>query len=442
MSAPPRVRTDGPGGDHVASGGIASTPPGRRFPASEWAPRDRDDDSALTTDLPLLTADDLRTRSPSRLAGMTERAETRCRDQACELLRVVANKLRLPLPTTLAALTIILRFYQRRSYGEYSPQLVVPTCLYVASKLEETPKRISDIVNVTHRVLYPWPGDTVELLRVLPPVRLPSSNTSSSNTSDGDDPAPDAKGGWYFPNLDVRLADQAVATSFDRNLRIQGGRKPRDPERECIPSAIDRANDSAELNDKPFGGVGGAYWSQRADEDERVVRLKSAEDTSPSLRCLTGEPYYRVKEIVLELEAEVLAGVGYSLETPQPHRVLLNLCGQAGCGVGRAQLAASVLTDACFRTTMLLRRSAGDLAAGALRCAQAFYGERDVHTAGVSIPPRKVKVDGVDEFERVDGWMRVLGFDAKIVESVAGEMMAVLEAETPPVPVVVAGGPV
>ena len=416
----------------MASGGIASTPPGRRFPASEWAPRDRDDDSALT-DLPLLTADDLRERSPSRLAGMTERAETRCRDQACELLRVVANKLRLPLPTTLAALTIILRFYQRRSYGEYSPQLVVPTCLYVASKLEETPKRISDIVNVTHRVLYPWPGDTVELLRVLPPVRVWLSPNASDNLT------PDAKGGWYFPNLDVRLADQAVATSFDRNLRIQGGRKPRDAERE-FPPAIDRANDSAELNDKPFGGVGGAYWSQRADEDERVVRLKSAEDTSPSLRCLTGEPYYRVKEIVLELEAEVLAGVGYSLETPQPHRVLLNLCGKVGCGVGRAQLAASVLTDACFRTTMLLRRSAGDLAAGALRCAQAFYGERDVHTT--LPPPREVRVDGVDEFERVDGWMRVLGFDAKIVESVAGEMMAVLEAETPPVPVVVAGGPV
>ena len=416
----------------MASGGIASTPPGRRFPASEWAPRDRDDDSALT-DLPLLTADDLRERSPSRLAGMTERAETRCRDQACELLRVVANKLRLPLPTTLAALTIILRFYQRRSYGEYSPQLVVPTCLYVASKLEETPKRISDIVNVTHRVLYPWPGDTVELLRVLPPVRVWLSPNASDNLT------PDAKGGWYFPNLDVRLADQAVATSFDRNLRIQGGRKPRDAERE-FPPAIDRANDSAELNDKPFGGVGGAYWSQRADEDERVVRLKSAEDTSPSLRCLTGEPYYRVKEIVLELEAEVLAGVGYSLETPQPHRVLLNLCGHVGCGVGRAQLAASVLTDACFRTTMLLRRSAGDLAAGALRCAQAFYGERDVHTT--LPPPREVRVDGVDEFERVDGWMRVLGFDAKIVESVAGEMMAVLEAETPPVPVVVAGSPV
>ena len=155
---------------------------------------------------------------------------------------------------------------------------------------------------------------------------------------------------------------------------------------------------------------------------------------------MTGEPYYRVKEIVLELEAEVLAGVGYSLETPQPHRVLLNLCGHVGCGVGRAQLAASVLTDACFRTTMLLRRSAGDLAAGALRCAQAFYGERDVHTT--LPPPREVRVDVVDEFERVDGWMRVLGFDAKIVESVAGEMMAVLEAETPPVPVVVAGGPV
>ena len=38
--------------------------------------------------------------------------------------------------------------------------------------------------------------------------------------------------------------------------------------------------------------------------------------------------------------------------------------------------------------------------------------------------------------------MRGLGCDAKIVEAGAGEMMAVLEAEAPPVPVVVAGGPV
>ena len=383
----------------MASGGIASTPPGRRFPASEWAPRDRDDDSALT-DLPLLTADDLRERSPSRLAGMTERAETRCRDQACELLRVVANKLRLPLPTTLAALTIILRFYQRRSYGEYSPQLVVPTCLYVASKLEETPKRISDIVNVTHRVLYPWPGDTVELLRVLPPVKLKLSSNTSSNTSDGDDPAPNAKGGWYFPNLDVRLADQAVATSFDRNLRIQGGRKPRDAERE-FPSAIDRANDSAELNDKVFGGVGGAYWSQRADEDERVVRLKSAEDTSPSLRCLTGEPYYRVKEIVLELEAEVLAGVGYSLETPQPHRVLLNLCGHVGCGVGRAQLAASVVAEdarsAAARMGEGKRQELKDLEILRQKQQQA-YKRGDLDTVRA--------VDRQLEAQKQDGWLQ------------------------------------
>ena len=89
------------------------------------------------------------------------------------------------------------------------------------------------------------------------------------------------------------------------------------------------------------------------------------------MTCLTGEPYYRVKEIVLELEAEALAGISHRLEIPQPHRILLNLCAISGVPPGCAQLATSALTDACFRTTMLLRVRAGDMAAGALRCASA-----------------------------------------------------------------------
>ena len=103
--------------------------------------------------------------------------------------RVVARRLRLPLPPTVAALTILLRFYQRNAHDECSAQFVVPTCLYVASKLEEVHRRISDIVNVTHRVLYPWRGDVVELLRVLPPVPIDPSVSSRSSSK------PDARGG-------------------------------------------------------------------------------------------------------------------------------------------------------------------------------------------------------------------------------------------------------
>ena len=44
-----------------------------------------------------------------------------------------------------------------------------------------------------------------------------------------------------------------------------------------------------------------------ADDTDRVVRDLERDDDDGTLTCLTGEPYYRVKEIVLELEAEALA---------------------------------------------------------------------------------------------------------------------------------------
>lgn len=83
-----------------------------------------------------LTLTQVMHESPSVRAGMSVEQETRCRAQACDLLRLVAQILGLPTAPTITALTFLLRFYARHSYAVHSPQLVVPTCLYVASKLE------------------------------------------------------------------------------------------------------------------------------------------------------------------------------------------------------------------------------------------------------------------------------------------------------------------
>ena len=385
--------------------------------------------STVEEDLPTLSEDRLRDGSPSRLAGMSVAAETRCREQACELLRVVARRLRLPLPPTVAALTILLRFYQRNAHDECSAQFVVPTCLYVASKLEEVHRRISDIVNVTHRVLYPWRGDVVELLRVLPPVPIDPSVSSKSSSK------PDALGGWFFPNLHVRLADQRRATPYDRAMRVRGGRRPAKTARLTGGTDGDGDGDAG----RAAGTMGkkngdGETIDDRlalADDTDRVVRDYDDDDATPTgtLTCLTGEPYYRVKEIVLELEAEALAAIAHRLDIPQPHRILLNLCAVAGVPPGCAQLATSALTDACFRTTMLLRVRAGDMAAGALRCASAVY-----HRGGVDD-----ECDWIRRLRGDGGWWRELGFDAVAVEKAADEILGVmLTSDSTPPPVVVA----
>jgi len=431
-SRTPGLRTPAAGGDRRDPHGRVAS---RSFPDARAAGKSdgaRVDVHVGGWDLPTLSEDRLRDGSPSRLAGMSVANETRCREQACELLRVVARRLRLPLPPTVAALTILLRFYQRRAHDECSAQFVVPTCLYVASKLEEVPRRISDIVNVTHRVLYPWRGDVVELLRVLPPVPIdPSSSKSSAS--------PDALGGWFFPNLHVRLADQRGAAPYDRDMRVRGGRRSRGKATGGTDTSDgDGGAGRSSAGPSSIGRVGGHISETTmdatralADDTDRVVRDLERDDGDGTLTCLTGEPYYRVKEIVLELEAEALAGILHRLEIPQPHRILLNLCAAAGVPPGCAQLATSALTDACFRTTMLLRVRAGDMAAGALRCASAVYdGEVDAEGCDWI---RRMRGDG--------GWWRALGFDAVAVEKAADEVLGVLlSSDSTPPPVVVAMG--
>ena len=77
---------------------------------------------------------------------------------------------------------------------------------------------------------------------------------------------------------------------------------------------------------------------------------------------------------------------------------------------------------------MLLRVRAGDMAAGALRCASAVYTRGEVDDECDWI--RRLRGDG--------GWWRELGFDAVVVEKAADEMLGVmLTSDSTPPPVVV-----
>ena len=108
-----------------------------------------EESAAPPSQLPPLTLAQVNYESPSVRAGMTMEQERRCRAQACALLKLVAEILRLPMAPTVTALTFVLRFYARHSYAVHSPQFVVPTCLYVASKLE-----VGDHTSDAHTTLW------------------------------------------------------------------------------------------------------------------------------------------------------------------------------------------------------------------------------------------------------------------------------------------------
>jgi hypothetical protein len=85
------------------------------------------------------------------------------------LLQTAGSMLDLPYNALITAAIFMQRFYAKHSYTAFKTEHIVSTCMYLASKLEEVPRRISDVVNVVHRLQHapdarPTPGAIQRLL--------------------------------------------------------------------------------------------------------------------------------------------------------------------------------------------------------------------------------------------------------------------------------------
>jgi len=72
--------------------------------------------------------------------------EHTCRRLTCAFVQECGQKLRLPQLSIATAIVFFHRFYSRMSYEHYDRFTVATTCLFLASKVEETPKKLKDVV--------------------------------------------------------------------------------------------------------------------------------------------------------------------------------------------------------------------------------------------------------------------------------------------------------
>ena len=298
------------------------------------------------------------------------------------------------------------------------------------------PRRISDIVNVAHRVLHPRKRaedpepvrnadlrldfaeeDTARGRMVL---GLPPAAASAV-------PAPQAAGAETATSHDVVATgapgDTAAAAAIADvlagvpNRGAGGGR--------CLGKAeggVTSAGGTGEGQGASVGTDGASgRWQQTLDGKavKPIGTARGGDNGSSSMverttraEVVVGDEYYRTKDQVLELEQEVLRSVNYGLNTPQPHKYLLNMCHVAKASPAVAQLASVTLTDACFNTTLLLRWTAPQLAGGALRVA--------AEVVGVNLDCPRSGSGGLH-------WWDALGLDAAALEEIGGEMLDVLE---------------
>jgi len=82
------------------------------------------------------------------------KAEIGIRRNTCAFLQEAGMKLGLPQLTIATAIVFFHRFYATKKFSEYDRHIISTTSLFLAGKVEETPKKLKDIIAVTEQLRY------------------------------------------------------------------------------------------------------------------------------------------------------------------------------------------------------------------------------------------------------------------------------------------------
>ncbi|CAI5453675.1 unnamed protein product [Caenorhabditis angaria] len=91
------------------------------------------------------TLDDVK-NTPSIRAGFTKEQETNYRREGCKIISEVGSQLKLKGNPTIATASIYFhRFYMIKPFQEFPREITALGCLFLAGKVEETPKKCKDL---------------------------------------------------------------------------------------------------------------------------------------------------------------------------------------------------------------------------------------------------------------------------------------------------------
>ncbi|KAM7274490.1 hypothetical protein ACFE04_016356 [Oxalis oulophora] len=98
-----------------------------------------------------LTDEELQ-NSPSRRDGIDEATETNLRIYGCDLIQESGILLKLPQAVMATGQVLFHRFYCKKSFARFDVKIVAASCLWLATKLEESPRKARHVILVFHRM--------------------------------------------------------------------------------------------------------------------------------------------------------------------------------------------------------------------------------------------------------------------------------------------------
>ncbi|XP_061399091.1 cyclin-L1 [Musca vetustissima] len=90
--------------------------------------------------------------TPSHLDGLDAETEKDLRILGCELIQTAGILLKLPQVAMATGQVIFQRFFYSKSFVRHNMETVAMSCVCLASKIEEAPRRIRDVINVFHHI--------------------------------------------------------------------------------------------------------------------------------------------------------------------------------------------------------------------------------------------------------------------------------------------------
>ncbi|KAK8458217.1 hypothetical protein SEVIR_3G336500v4 [Setaria viridis] len=92
--------------------------------------------------------------SPSRRDGIDLKRENSLRKSYCSFLQDLGMKLKVPQVSIATAMVFCHRFYLRQSHAKNDRRIIATVCMFLAGKVEETPRPLKDVIVVSYEIIH------------------------------------------------------------------------------------------------------------------------------------------------------------------------------------------------------------------------------------------------------------------------------------------------
>ncbi|XP_044479794.1 cyclin-T1-5-like [Mangifera indica] len=110
--------------------------------------------------------EEIEENSPSRRDGIDWKKETYLRKSYCTFLQDLGMRLKVPQITIATAIIFCHRFFLRQSHARNDRRTIATVCMFLAGKVEETPRPLKDVIFVSYEIIHKKDKDLDAINRI------------------------------------------------------------------------------------------------------------------------------------------------------------------------------------------------------------------------------------------------------------------------------------